>query len=170
MHTIMFKGNKVSLEGSPVKQGLVAPEFTLTGEDLKDVHLKDFKKRACLIYVAPSLDTPVCLISTKKISQMAQDIKEADFIVVTADLPFAQKRICGLEHISNLKTLSMMRNKDFGKNYGLLIKEGPLSGLCARAIMILDQAHKVHYIELVEEVTHEPDYEKAFKALEKVLS
>lgn len=168
MNSITFKGSRISLEGHFLKAGEKAPEFDLVTQDLKDYHLKELKK-VSFLYVAPSLDTGVCLLSTKKINDMCSLYPQVDFFIISADLPFAQKRICGLEHIENIKSLSMMRDKKFAKDYGLLINEGPLKGLCARAIYIIDQAHKILYSQLVEEVTHEPDYDKAFSSLKKLL-
>lgn len=165
MHYVKLKGTRTAIEKEFVKTGNVAPDFTLTDQNLKECKLQDFGNKKKLLSIVPSLDTEVCLISTKILNQAAKENKNLMILIISADLPFAQKRICGLEKLENIKTLSMMKNKNFGKDYGVLIAEGPLEGLCSRAIVVLDENNKIIYTELVEEISTEPNYEKALKAL-----
>jgi thiol peroxidase len=161
MSYVKFKGNRILLDGEFIQKGSLCPNFRLVNQDLKEIELKDLKYKKKVLYFAPSLDTDVCLKSTKKLSEIAKEHQECFFALISFDLPFAQKRICGVEKIANITPLSLMRSRDFVRKCGILIKEGPLEGLCARAIVILDESNKVIYTELVEEITQEPDYENA---------
>jgi thiol peroxidase len=111
------------------------------------------------------LDTPTCATSTRKFNDQAGKLNNTVVLIVSADLPFAQKRFCSAENTSGVKTLSMMRNRNFAKDYGVLIEDGPLKGITARAIVVLDENDNVKYTELVPEITQEPNYEKALAAL-----
>ncbi len=162
---VKFKGDPVKLGGSVLKEGDLAPNFVLVNQALENKKLEDYQGRSKLFYVVPSLDTSVCLQSSKKLSEMAKKYPEVEFLIVSADLPFAQARICGLEKLDNLTTLSMMRSKQFAKSFGILIEEGPLAGLTARCVLILDDRDRVTYIELVPEITQEPNYESLENAL-----
>jgi thiol peroxidase len=164
MKTVNMKGKPVTLKGEFPKVGRKAPDFSLVGEDLKDRTLADFKGKRKLISIVPSLDTKVCLISTKKFNEEAAKMPNTVVLVVSADLPFAQKRACEVEGIANVVPLSMMRSKKFAEDYGVLIAEGPIAGLCARAIVILDENDNVIYTELVPELSDEPNYEKALSS------
>lgn len=165
MTDITLKGNACHTSGSLPQVGTKAPNFALTDKELNDRHLSDFQGKVKFIYAVPSLDTEVCLLSTKKINEKAKEYPEAIFLIVSADLPFAHKRICTGEKINNVILLSMMKNRDFSRDYGTFITDGPLEGLSARAILILDADNKVVYTELVPEITDEPDYDKAFESL-----
>ncbi|MBI2743253.1 MAG: thiol peroxidase [Chlamydiales bacterium] len=165
MAKITLKGNPVHTSGELPAQGSVAVDFLLTDSSLKDRSLKEFQGKRKLISIVPSLDTPVCSLSTKKFNETAKKHPEVVFMVVSADLPFAQKRACETEKVENVLTLSMMRSKDFAKNYGVLLVDGPLAGITARAVLVLDEKNKVVYRELVPEIAQEPDYDKAIKAL-----
>lgn len=167
MSNVTLKGNPVRLSGTLPKMGSQAPDFKLTGGDLKDRSLKEFKGKRVLISIVPSLDTPTCSLSTKKFNDAAKKHPEVVILTVSCDLPFAQKRFCSQENISNVITLSLMRSKDFAKSYGVLIEEGPLAGICARAALVLDENGKVLYTELVPEITQEPNYDKALEVLLK---
>ena len=114
----------------------------------------------------PSLDTPVCAISTKKFDQLAREKSDALFITISADLPFAMSRFCKTENLHNVITLSMMRSRNFAKDYGVLITDGPLAGITARAIVVLDEENTVVHSELISEIAHEPDYDIAVKLLD----
>jgi thiol peroxidase len=162
---ITFKGNPIHTNGSLPPIGSKAPEFVLTSQDLKDCALKDFVKRRKLLSIVPSLDTSVCSLSTKKFNEAMKEHPEHIALIVSADSPFAQKRVCSVEQMENVITLSMMRSKDFAKAYGVLITDGPLAGICARAVLVLDEQDLVIYEELVPEITQEPNYEKALAAL-----
>jgi thioredoxin-dependent peroxiredoxin len=165
MADVTLKGNPVRTHGNLPSVGSKAPDFRLVDKDLHDRTLKDYAGKRKLISIVPSLDTPTCSLSTKKFNEKIASHPEVAVLVVSADLPFAQKRMCGAEHVENVITLSMMRSKDFGKDYGVLIETGPLTGICTRAVIVLDEQDRVVYTQLVPEITQEPDYEKALKAL-----
>lgn len=165
MAKITLHGNPIHSNGELPKVGSKAPDFKLTTKDLKDVSLADYKGKKKLLNIVPSLDTPVCAISTRKFNEHAKQHKDSVILVVSADLPFAQGRFCGNEHLDNVIPLSLIRSKKFAEDYGVLIKDGPLAGVTARAVVVLDANDKVVYTELVPEIGQEPDYDKALKAL-----
>ena len=165
MSQLTLKGNPIHTSGSLPALHSPAPDFILTTQDLEDRTLKNFKGKRKLIATVPSLDTGVCSTMTHHLNTQAKAHPHLQIIVVSADLPFAQKRFCNQEHIQNVTTLSMMRSKDFGKSYGLLIQDGPLAGILARALIAIDEHDHILYTELVSEITHEPDYHKALKAI-----
>jgi thiol peroxidase len=165
MANISLHGNPVHTSGELPKTGGKAPGFKLVNKDLKDVSLADFKGKKKLLNIVPSLDTPVCALSTKKFNEHAKAHKDTVILIVSADLPFAQGRFCGNEHLDNVIPLSLMRGQKFATDYGVLIEDGPLAGVTARAVVVLDADDKVVYTEMVSDIAHEPDYEKALKAL-----
>jgi thiol peroxidase len=167
MAQVTLKGKPTKTSGELPGVNTLAPNFSLIDKDLKERTLKEFKGKRKLISIVPSLDTPTCSISTKKFNDTAKKHPEVQFLVVSADSPFAQKRMCDQEKVENILTLSMVRSKDFAKSYGVLIEEGPLTGFCTRAVIVLDENDKVVYQELVPEITQEPDYDKALHALLK---
>ncbi len=158
MAKITLKGNPIHTSGELPALNSKALDFTLVDKDLKDVRLVDFSGKKKVITTVPSLDTGTCSLMTKHFSELAKKHTNTVFITVSADLPFAQKRFCSAEGVDNIVTLSMMRNKDFGNTYGLLVVDGPLAGILARSVIILDEHNKVLYTELVSEVTTEPNY------------
>lgn len=164
MAKVTLKGNPIHTNGDVPALNSKAPDFQLVDQDLKNHSLKDYKGKRKIIYVVPSLDTATCSLSTKKFNEEVKKHPNLMVLVVSSDLPFAQKRFCGSEDVKNVVTLSMMRTKDFAKDYGLLIQDGPLAGICARAVFVLDENDKVMYVQLVPEITQEPDYEKALKS------
>lgn len=164
MAKITLKGNPCNTSGELPAVGEKAPDFSLTNGKLEDVSLKAFAGRKKLISIFPSVDTPVCAISTKKFNDYARDNADAVMLMVSADLPFAQGRFCTEEGLDNVHTLSTMRG-DFGERYGLRIEDGPLRGLTARAVIVLDENDVVRYAQLVPEIAEEPDYEAALAAL-----
>ncbi len=168
MANITLKGNPIHTNGNLPSIGSKAPDFSLVDSDLKDRTLKDYQGKKKLISIVPSLDTPVCSASTKKFNEQIKSHPEVIAIVVSTDLPFAQKRACSAENAMNIISLSMMRSKDFALSYGVLIENGPLAGLCCRAVVVLDENDKVIYTQLVPEITQEPDYDKALQALFKM--
>jgi thiol peroxidase len=162
----------VTLGGSPIKiagnfpgKGDIAPDFTLTSKDLKDVGLKDFSGKRKVLNIVPSLDTPVCAKSTRIFNERAGAAANAAVLVISADLPFAMNRFCGAEGINNVVTLSTVRNRDFHARYGVDITDGPLKGLTARAVIVLDENNRVLHSQLVPEIKNEPDYDAALAAL-----
>ncbi len=167
MAKVLLKGNPVKTSGELPAVGATAADFVLIDQDLKERRLKEFKGKRKLLSIVPSLDTSVCSLSAKKFNDAAKKHSAHIFLVISADLPFAQKRVCNQEKIENVITLSMIRSKDFAKSYGILLEEGPLTGLCARAVLILDENDRVLYTELVPEITQEPNYEKALAILLK---
>lgn len=165
MATVTFQGEPINTNGDLPAIGSEAPSFSLVDKGLRDLSLADFAGKKKLLNIVPSLDTPVCATSTKKFNDYARDHSDTTFLIISADLPFAQARFCGDEGLKNVVTLSMMRSRDFARDYGVLIADGPLSSLSARAIVVLDRENKVVYTELVPEIGDEPDYEKALAAL-----
>ncbi len=165
MAKITLRGNPIHTNGELPKTGSQAPDFKLTAKDLKDVSLADFKGKKKLLNIVPSLDTPTCALSTKKFNEHAKAHKDTVILIVSADLPFAQGRFCGNEHLDNVMPLSLMRDKKFAQDYGVLLQDGPLAGVTARAVVVLDANDKVVYTEMVPEIAQEPDYAKALKAL-----
>lgn len=165
MATVTLKGNPIHTNGNLPAVGTKAPDFLLVDKDLSDRSLKDYKGKRTMIYIVPSLDTSVCSLSTKKFNEKIKTHPEVAVLVVSADSPFAQKRMCSAENVDNIVTLSMMRSKDFAKDYGILITDGPLAGICARSVVVLDENGIVDYVQLVPEITQEPDYDKVLKAL-----
>ncbi|MGB9430247.1 MAG: thiol peroxidase [Gammaproteobacteria bacterium] len=165
MAKITLRGNPIHTSGELPRVGAKAPDFKLTTKDLKDVSLADYKGKKKLLNIVPSLDTPVCALSTKKFNDHAKAHKDTVILIVSADLPFAMGRFCGVEHLDNVVPLSLMRDKKFAQDYGVLMQDGPLAGITARAVVVLDANDKVVYTEMVPEIANEPDYEKALKAL-----
>ncbi len=161
-----FKGHPIKLSGNLPTVHNKAPDFHLVDRELKDRSLHEFQGKRKLISTVPSLDTGTCSKMTKHINEFAKKHPNFVFITVSADLPFAQKRFCEQEGVHNVTIFSMMRNKDFGKAYGLLVEEGPMAGLLARALFVLDEKNHVLHMELVPEITEEPNYHKAFEFLQ----
>jgi thioredoxin-dependent peroxiredoxin len=165
MAKLTLKGSPITTNGDLPKVGSQAPEFHLVDGDLNDVRLADFKGKKKLLNIVHSLDTGVCATSTKKFNDLAKSRSDVLVLTISADLPFAQKRFCTAEHIDNVKTLSMMRSRNFAKDYGVLYQDGKLAGITARSIVVLDANDKVLYTEQVQEVTNEPNYDAAIAAL-----
>ena len=160
-----LQGNPVQLSGELPAVGSTAPDFSLTAGDLSDVSLATYAGKKKLLNIVPSLDTGVCAASTKKFNDMMAGRADAVALVISADLPFASGRFCGAEGITNVINLSMMRSRNFAKDYGILINDGPLAGITARAVVVLDANNQVVYTQLVPEITQEPDYDAAMAAL-----
>lgn len=165
MAKITQRGNPINTNGDLPKAGAKAPDFSLVDAALNDVKLADFHGKKKLLNIVPSLDTPVCAISTKKFNDFAKSRGDVAALTISADLPFAQKRFCSAENIENVKTLSMMRSRNFAKDYGVLIQDGKMAGITARAVVVIDENDKVIYSELVPEIAQEPNYDAAIAAL-----
>jgi thiol peroxidase len=165
MATITLQGNACNTNGELPGVGSTAPDFTLVDAKLNDVHLADYAGKKKLLNIVPSLDTPTCATSTKKFNELAADHDDAVVLIVSADLPFASGRFCGIEGLDNVVPLSLMRGKGFAKDYGVLITDGPLAGITARAVVVLDADNRVVYTQLVPEIADEPDYDAALAAL-----
>jgi thiol peroxidase len=164
MAQVTLKGNPVHTNGELPAVGAKAPDFKLTGNDLVDVSLASYAGKRKILNIVPSLDTPTCATSTRKFNEAASKLPNTVVLVVSADLPFASKRFCTTEGLKNVVPLSLMRDKGFAKDYGVLIQDGGLAGLCARAVVVLDESDKVVYRQLVPEISQEPDYDKALAA------
>ena len=165
MASISLQGNEVHTKGKIPAVGTQAPNFILVNKDLENISLTEYKGKKKLISIVPSLDTPVCATSAKKFDEAIGKLADSVCIVVSADLPFAMSRFCDTESQKHIIPLSMMRSRDFAQDYGVLIEDGPLAGITARAIVVLDKTDIVKYSELVSEISNEPDYEKALEAL-----
>ncbi len=165
MAKITLGGNPINTNGDMPKVGSPAPDFKLTDADLKDLSLADFKGKKKLLNIVPSLDTPTCALSTKKFNEQAAKHPNTVMLIVSADLPFAMKRFCAAENTDKVKSLSMMRDRHFAKDYGVLITDGPLAGITARAVVVIDENNKVVHTELVPEIKQEPNYDRALAAL-----
>jgi thiol peroxidase len=165
MATITLKGNPVHTSGQLPSVGSTAPDFTLTRTDLKEATLKDFAGKRIILNIFPSIDTGVCQASVRSFNASAEKLDNTVVLCVSNDLPFAQARFCGAEGLANVVPLSGFRHHEFAERYGLLMQDGPLAGLMSRAVVVLDPQGKIVYEEQVPEITQEPNYEAALKAL-----
>ncbi len=165
MSQVTLKGNPVSVAGTMPEIGNRAPELRLTTTDLRDVSLNEWSGKRKLLSIFPSIDTGVCALSTKKFNDHARANEDVVMLMISGDLPFAHQRFCGDEGLENVVNLSTMRNQNFAKDYGVLLEDGPLAGLTARAIVVLDENNTVVHTELVEEISTEPNYLAALRAL-----
>lgn len=165
METVYFQGNACHTAGMLPSVGEKAPEFTLAGTSLNEIKLSDFPGKKVVLNIFPSLDTAVCAMSVRKFNEKAAEKKDAVVLCVSMDLPFAAARFCAAENIKDVFPASAFRSPEFVKEYGVEIVDGPLKGLLARAVIIIDGSGKVIFRDLVEEITNEPDYEAALKML-----
>lgn len=165
MTTVTLGGNPIDVAGSFPKKGDGAAEFKLVGADLAEYGLASFAGQRKVLNIVPSLDTGVCAASTRKFNEKASSLANTVVLVISADLPFAAKRFCEVEGLANVKTLSTFRDAAFKGAYGVDITSGPLAGLTARAVVVLDADNKVLHAELVPEIKQEPDYEAALAVL-----
>lgn len=163
--SVTFKGNPITVAGTFPKPGDSAPAFRLVGADLAERTLEDFGQQTKVLNIFPSLDTGVCAASVRRFNEIAAGHPDVAVLCISADLPFAQKRFCGAESLENVTTLSLMRGREFLNDYGVSQESGPLAGLAARAVIVLDGDNQVIYSELVPEITQEPDYDGALDAL-----
>lgn len=165
MSTVTLEGNPLHVEGHFPQPGDKAHSFMLVDKDLNDVALSHFAGKRKVLSIVPSLDTPTCAQSTRVFNEKAASLANTVVIVISSDLPFAQSRFCGAEGIENVITLSTLRGRDFHRDYGVLITEHPLTGLTARAVIVLDENDTVIYSQLVPEIADEPDYDAALAVL-----
>jgi len=166
MATVTLKGNPVNTNGELPAVGSVAPDFKLVDSELNDKTLSDYQGKKKLLNIVPSLDTPTCAASTREFNNRAKDQDNVVILIISADLPFAQGRFCTGEELDNVIPLAMMRSRNFAKDYGVLIQDGPLAGITARAVVVLDENNTVRYTQLVGEIADEPDYDTALAALD----
>jgi len=165
MSRVTHAGNPIEIGGTFPKVGDTAPAFSLVGVDLADVTLETYAGKRKVLNIVPSLDTPTCATSTRKFNAEASALDNTVVLVIAADLPFAMKRFCETEGLENVVSLSTMRGREFMNNYGVEIKSGPLAGVTARAVVVLDANDKVLHSELVPEIKSEPNYAAALAAL-----
>lgn len=163
--TVHFQSNPVSVAGQIPQVGDNVKPFTLVAKDLSDVSLSSFVGKRKVLNIFPSIDTGVCAASVRKFNQLAGEVDNTVVLCISSDLPFAQSRFCGAEGLSNVVTLSTLRGGEFKNDYGVAITDGPLAGLTARAVIVLDGQDNVLHSELVNEITTEPDYEAALAVL-----
>ena len=164
MATTKLKGNTVNLAGNEVNVGDKAPEVTVVATDLSEKKVGGASGKTQLLIIVPSLDTPVCATETRTFNEKVASLANVDVTVASMDLPFASKRYCSTEGIENLTVASDFRNKDLANAYGVLIADGPLAGVCCRAVFVIDGSGTVTYKEIVPEITEEPDYDTALNA------
>ena len=165
MSKVTLKGNPVSTIGDLPVVGSKAPEFSLVGTNLADVKNTDFAGKRVVLNIFPSLDTATCAASVRRFNVEASKLQDAAVVCISKDLPFAHSRFCTTEGIENVVSASEFRSNTFGKNYGVMITDGPLQGLMARAVVVLDKDGTVIHSQLVPEITEEPDYESALNSL-----
>ena len=165
MATVTFNGTPVQLCGELPAVGETAPKFGGVKGDLTTVHLPELIGKRVVLNIFPSLDTPVCAASVRRFNQEAASLENTVVLCVSKDLPFAQSRFCSTEGIDKVVPLSVFRCRHFDERYGITMTDGPLKGLLARAVVIVDETGKIIYEELVPEITHEPDYGTALKVL-----
>ncbi len=165
MSTVTLRGNEIEVGGSFPQQGAPAPAFALVGKTLADVTLESFEGRRKVLNIFPSVDTPTCAASVRRFNEVASKLENTVVLCISADLPFAQARFCGAEDLENVVTLSTLRHGDFLSSYGVAIATGPMTGLAARAVVVLDENNVVTHAELVPEIGNEPDYDAAVAAL-----
>lgn len=166
MSTVTLGGIPIQVAGNFPKTGDTAPDFKLVNKDLADVSLADFVGKRKILNIVPSLDTPVCAQSTRRFNEAAAGMHNALVLVISADLPFGQDRFCSTAGLNNVVTLSTMRGADFMQAYGVKISDGPLAGVTARAVVVLDESNKVIHAQLVPEIKDEPDYDAALAVLQ----
>ena len=164
MANITFKGNPLATIGELPAVGSPAPAFTLTNVDLSALSNQDLAGKNVVLNIFPSIDTGVCATSVRKFNEQAASLPNTVVVCVSKDLPFAMKRFCGAEGIDQVKTASWFRGPDFGKAYGVTMNDGPLAGLFARAVVVMDATGKVVHTELVPEIAQEPNYGAALAA------
>ncbi|MBY0475594.1 MAG: thiol peroxidase [Nitrosomonas sp.] len=164
---VTLKGNPIKIEGTFPKVGQKAPSFSLVNRDLQDVTLDNYAGKKKVLNIVPSLDTPVCAISTRKFNQQASNMDNTVVLIIAADLPFAMSRFTDAEGLDKVVTLSTMRGANFMKDYGVLIADSPFGGITARAVIVLDESDTIIHAELVPEIADEPNYEAAIAALKQ---
>lgn len=165
MADITLKGNPIHTCGELPSVGMPGPDFTLTNVDLTDVSLRDFEGKKVVLNIFPSIDTPVCAASVRYFNQEVAQRRDTVVLCVSLDLPFAHKRFCGAEGLDRVLSVSELRQRGFGEAYGVRIVDGPMAGLLARAVVVLDGAGRVVYTQLVPEIVQEPDYAAVLQTL-----
>lgn len=167
METIYFKGQPCHTYGTIPRVGEKAPCFTLVTPELKEVHCSDYRGKRVVMNIFPSLDTPVCAASVRRFNKEAAGLDNTEVLCISMDLPFASGRFCTAEGIKDVTIASAFRSPMFAQKYGLQIVDGPLAGLLARAVIVLDEDRNVIYSDLVDEITHEPHYDEVIDVLRR---
>lgn len=162
--TVICRGVEAHTSGPMIQVGQEAPDFRAVNAKMEEVSLSDFKGKKLILNIFPSLDTPTCALSVRQFNARAAGLENTVVLCLSMDLPFAQSRFCSTEGLDNVIPLSVFRSHDFVAHYGLRLADGPLEGLMARAVIVVDENGKVNYTQLVENISHEPDYEAALKA------
>ncbi len=165
MKKVNFKKHPVNLKCALPPTGMPAPSFSLVKTDLATISLEDFKGKTLVLNIFPSLDTGICATSVRKFNQLASNMKDTLVLAISRDLPFAHSRFCTVEGIENVIPLSDFRGTSFSEDYGVMMTDGPLQGLLARAVVIIDPDQIVRYVQLVPEITQEPDYDEVLRHL-----
>ena len=163
--TVTLGGNPIQIGGTVPQAGTTAPTFRLVAKDLSDITLESFAGKRKVLNIFPSIDTPTCATSVRTFNARANQLNNTVVLCISADLPFAQSRFCGAEGLENVQTLSTMRGREFLQNYGVAIESGPIAGLTARAVVVLDENNHVLHSELVSEIKNEPNYDAALAVL-----
>ena len=167
MAKLTLKGNEVNTNSEIVEAGESAPDFVLVNSDLNDVNLASYEGKNKILSIVPSLDTPVCQKSTLIFNEKVSKLDNTVMLIVSSDLPFVMKRFCASESLDNVIPVSMMRSRNFAKDYGVLLIDGPLSGITSRAVVTISSENKILHSELVSEIANEPDYQAALDSLEQ---
>ena len=165
MAKLTLKGNEVNTNSEIVQIGQTAPDFTLVDSDLNDVNLASYEGKNKVLSIVPGLDTPVCQKSTLIFNEKVAELDDTVMLIVSSDLPFAMKRFCTSESLDNVMPVSMMRSRNFAKDYGVLLIDGPLSGITSRAVVVISKDNKILHSELVSEIANEPNYQAALDSL-----
>ncbi|BBP76843.1 putative thiol peroxidase [Pseudomonas sp. Ost2] len=165
MAQVTRRGVVVRVDGELPLPGTRAPAFSLVDKDLADVTLGNFAGKRKVLNIFPSVDTPTCARSVRAFNARANELANTVVLCISADLPFAQARFCGAEGLDQVLNLSTLRGGEFRENYGVAIADGPLAGLTARAVLVLDEQDQVLHSELVADIGQEPDYAAALAAL-----
>ncbi len=168
MATITLKGAPVHTSGDLPAKGSTLPDFVLTDSDLQDKSLADFAGKKKILNITPSLDTGICAASARAFDKKVSELDNTVCINISADLPFATDRFCKSEGVENVITLSQLRTRDFGRDYGVELVDGPLAGLLSRAVVVADENNRVVYTEQVPEIAQEPDYSGAIAAVTSI--
>lgn len=163
--SVTLGGNAIQISGTLPQAGATAPAFKLVAKDLSDATLENFAGKRKVLNIFPSVDTPTCASSVRKFNTQASQLNNTVILCISADLPFAQSRFCGAEGLDNVQTLSTMRGREFLQDYGVAIDSGPIAGLAARAVVVLDENNRVLHSELVSEIKNEPNYDAALAVL-----
>lgn len=166
MATITFKGSPVNTKGNLPAVGAKAPDFKLTGVDLSEKTLPDFKGKRLVLNIFPSVDTGVCAASVRHFNEKASGLENTVVLCVSKDLPFAHNRFCAAEGLDNVMGLSEFKDSNFSDAYQVVMTDGPLAGLMSRAVVVIDEDGNVKYTEQVPEIGQEPDYDAALSSLD----